>query len=61
MLETLAVESAERALRGEAVALEPMTASERKVVHERLKELEGVRTSSVGTEPNRYVVVERVP
>ena len=60
-LEALAVESAERACRGEAVALEPMTAAERKVVHERLKEVEGVHTSSVGTEPNRYVVVERDP
>ena len=58
-LESLAVESAERALRGEPVALEPMTAAERKVVHERLEEVAGVRTSSVGTEPNRYVVVER--
>jgi spoIIIJ-associated protein len=58
-LETLAVESAERALRGEPVALEPMTPAERKVVHERLKEYDGVRTSSVGAEPNRYVVVER--
>jgi spoIIIJ-associated protein len=58
-LESLAVESAERALRGGPIALEPMTPAERKVVHERLKEYDGVRTSSVGTEPNRYVVVER--
>jgi spoIIIJ-associated protein len=58
-LETLAVRGAEQALRGERVALDPMTAVERKVVHERLKEMAGVRTSSVGTEPNRYVVVER--
>ena len=34
-----------------------MTAAERKIVHERLKEVEGVETSSEGTEPNRYVVV----
>jgi spoIIIJ-associated protein len=59
VLETTADESADRALRGERVELEPMTAVERKIVHERLKELEGVRTSSVGVEPNRYVVVER--
>jgi predicted RNA-binding protein Jag len=26
-------------------------------VHERLKEVAGVETSSEGTEPNRYVVV----
>ena len=57
-LEGIAVRSAERAVRGERVALEPMTAVERKVVHERLKDVEGVQTSSEGAEPNRYVVVE---
>jgi spoIIIJ-associated protein len=57
-LEALAVRSAEQALRdGEAVELEPMTAVERKVVHLRLKEFDGVETSSEGTEPNRYVVI----
>jgi predicted RNA-binding protein Jag len=34
-----------------------MTAVERKVVHQRLQDFEGVETSSEGTEPNRYVVV----
>jgi predicted RNA-binding protein Jag len=34
-----------------------MTAIERKVVHERLKEYPGVETASDGAEPNRYVVV----
>jgi spoIIIJ-associated protein len=56
-LEGIALRSAERAARGERVLLEPMTAAERKIVHERLKELEGIETSSEGTEPNRYVVV----
>jgi spoIIIJ-associated protein len=56
-LEGIAVRSAERAVRGERVLLEPMTAVERKVVHERLKEFPGVQTASEGTEPNRYVVV----
>jgi spoIIIJ-associated protein len=58
MLERIAVRSAERARNeGEPVELEPMTAVERKVVHLRLKEFDGVETSSEGTEPNRYVVV----
>jgi spoIIIJ-associated protein len=58
-LEALAVRSAERAVRsGEPVELEPMTAVERKVVHVRLKEFQGVETTSEGTEPNRYVVIE---
>jgi spoIIIJ-associated protein len=57
-LESLAVRSAERAVSDhEPVELEPMTAVERKVVHVRLKEFEGVETTSEGTEPNRYVVV----
>jgi spoIIIJ-associated protein len=57
-LEALAVRSAERALSsGDAVELEPMTAVERKVVHLRLKEFDGVETTSDGTEPNRFVVI----
>ena len=57
-LEALAVRSAERALSDHGpVELEPMTAVERKVVHLRLKEFDGVDTTSEGTEPNRFVVV----
>jgi spoIIIJ-associated protein len=60
-LEALAVRSAERALsNGEPVELEPMTAVERKVVHIRLKEFEGVETTSEGTEPNRFIVIHPV-
>jgi spoIIIJ-associated protein len=60
-LEALAVRSAERALaHGEAVELDPMTAVERKVVHIRLKEFDGVETTSDGTEPNRFVVIRPV-
>jgi spoIIIJ-associated protein len=60
LLEGIALRSAERAARGERVALEPMTPVERKVVHERLKEYPGVETASEGTEPHRYVVVHPV-
>jgi spoIIIJ-associated protein len=60
-LEALAVRSAERAVSiGEPVELEPMTAVERKVVHLRLKEFDGVETTSEGTEPNRFVVISPV-
>ena len=60
-LEALAVRSAERALSDhEPIELEPMTAVERKVVHLRLKEFDGVETTSEGTEPNRFVVVRPV-
>jgi spoIIIJ-associated protein len=57
-LESLAVRTAQQVLAsGERAELDPMTAVERKVVHLRLKEFDGVETSSEGTEPNRYVVV----
>jgi len=58
-LEALAVRSAEEALReGGRVELEPMSAAERRLVHERLKDYEGVSTVSEGDEPHRFVVVE---
>ena len=56
-LEGIALRAADRALNGERVLLEPMTAVERKVVHTRLQDVAGVQTTSEGTEPNRYVVV----
>ena len=57
-LEALADRSADQArTRGEPVELEPMTAVERKVVHLRLQEADGVETTSEGAEPNRHVVV----
>ena len=48
---------ARAAATGQRVELEPMTAVERKLVHERLKDDPEVETTSEGTEPNRYVVV----
>ena len=57
-LDALAVRSAERAAAtGQRVELDPMTAVERKIVHEKLKEDPEVETVSEGTEPNRYVVI----
>jgi spoIIIJ-associated protein len=58
ILERHADQAAERALkRATAVSLEPMTAQERRVVHERLKDRAGVETYSEGDEPDRCVVV----
>jgi spoIIIJ-associated protein len=57
-LESLAVRTAEQVCTsGARVELDPMTAVERKVVHLKLREFDGVETESEGTEPNRYVVV----
>jgi len=50
--------SAEQALAGNrAVEMDPMSAQERRVVHEHLKDRAGVETYSEGDEPHRRVVV----
>jgi spoIIIJ-associated protein len=54
-------EAADDALRlGRPVRLEPMSAVERKVVHEYLRERGDVETHSEGEEPERRLVVEPV-
>jgi spoIIIJ-associated protein len=57
-LETAARRAAEQAAAtGHRVGLDPMTAVERRIVHELLKDDPEVETSSEGSEPNRFVVV----
>ena len=46
---------------GQRVELEPMTAVERKIVHEKLKDDPEIETASEGTEPNRFVVIYPAP
>ncbi len=58
ILERHADRAAERALKtGNPYDLEPMSAQERRVVHNYLKERSGVETYSEGDEPDRFVVV----
>ena len=57
-LERQADQAAEDVLRtGRPVALDVMSATERKVVHEHLKDRSGIETWSEGTEPHRHLVV----
>ena len=50
--------AAEQALDHNAsVEMDPMSAQERRVIHERLKERAGIETYSEGDEPNRCVIV----
>ena len=57
-LERQADEAAEEAIRyGRAVALDAMTATERKHIHNYLRERGGVETYSEGEEPERHLVV----
>ena len=58
MLHRQADQAALRATRSaRPVALDAMSATERKVVHEYLKDRDDVETYSEGTEPNRHLVV----
>ncbi len=57
-LQAEAEEAAEESQRsGRPVELEPMPASERRIVHEYLRERGGVETHSEGDEPERRLVV----
>ena len=58
MLHRQADQAAARAAHsGRPVALDAMSATERKVVHEHLKDRDDVETYSEGTEPDRHLVV----
>ena len=60
-LTRLAEKMAEKAIKYKrSMALEPMNAYERHVIHTALQNYEGVTTSSTGVEPNRRVVVSYV-
>ena len=62
MLHRQADQAAARAARsGRPVALDAMSATERKVVHEHLKDRDDVETYSEGTEPDRHLVVAPLP
>ena len=58
VLHRQAEQAASKAARsGRPVALDAMSASERKIVHEFLKDRDDVETYSEGTEPDRHLVV----
>jgi len=60
-LEQLSEKMAERAVEtGEDVILEPMTASERKLIHNFLSKNDEVITMSIGEEPERRIVITPV-
>jgi spoIIIJ-associated protein len=58
LLTARADRAAEQALDGDCtVEMDPMSAQERRIVHEHLKERAGVETYSEGDEPRRCVIV----
>ncbi|GAA0378014.1 RNA-binding cell elongation regulator Jag/EloR [Bacillus horti] len=57
-LEQLADRVAKKVIRsGNKVALEPMNAAERKIIHTHLQDYAGVATRSDGQDPHRHIVV----
>lgn len=42
---------------GRSIKLNPMSARERKIIHEEISFIKGLRTESVGEEPKRYLVI----
>ncbi|MER3396060.1 MAG: hypothetical protein C4318_01150 [Acidimicrobiia bacterium] len=57
-LEEFARNLAEKAVReNKQITLKPMSAADRKIVHDAVKTVEGVRTYSEGEEPRRSVVI----
>ena len=57
-LRKLAVKMASKVKKsGRNIALEPMNAYERRIIHAEIQKIEGVSTNSVGTEGNRRVVI----
>lgn len=60
-LEQLAERMADKAVRtGNKVEFEPMSSFERKIIHNILSVRVDIETYSVGTDPNRYLVIEPI-
>ena len=45
---------------GRNIKLNPMSARERKIIHEEISFIKGLKTESVGEEPKRYLVIKRI-
>lgn len=57
-LEELAINMAKKSKKlGKPIELEPMTSSERKIIHNALKDIKNVETESVGQDPHRYLII----
>jgi len=60
-LEELAVKVSKTVLRSnKSITLEPMNAYERKIIHSKLQDMRNIRTHSIGEEPNRRIVIDKV-
>ena len=60
VLEELAIKISKTVLKtGKSITLEPMSAYERKIIHNKLQENNKITTHSIGEEPHRRVVISK--
>lgn len=60
-LEDLAIKVSKTVLKeNKSITLEPMSAYERKVIHSKLQDMPNIKTHSIGEEPNRRIVIEKI-
>ena len=60
-LEELAIKVSKTVLRtNKSITLEPMNAYERKIIHTKLQNVKNIKTHSIGEEPNRKIVIEKI-
>lgn len=60
VLEELAIKISKTVLKsGKSITLEPMSAYERKIIHNKLQENDKILTHSIGEEPHRRVVISK--
>ena len=45
---------------GKTVKLNPMSARERKIIHEEISFIKGLESESVGEDPKRYLVIKKI-
>ena len=60
-LEELALKISKTVIKtNKSITLEPMNAYERKIIHSKLQDMTDIRTHSIGEEPHRRIVIEKV-
>ena len=60
-LENLAIKVSKTVIRSnKRITLETMNAYERKIIHTKLQEMNNIKTHSIGEEPNRRIVIEKI-
>ena len=60
-LEDLAIKVSKTVLKNnKSITLEPMNSYERKIIHSKLQNVKNISTHSIGEEPNRRIVIEKI-